>query len=528
MPGGGWMSLSMLILSACCTPASSQNMDVACFGTAPACSYGKDDPCPEGWTKINHNNGGPQTVALNGFQYSADCGSGCTSGWHVFCKRETACSHGGLEWAGTAPACNSHYADCFALQKTYLASKASHGDTWESDDCKASFGAGCTSGVKVLCKTPKVPVFQRESLDDNQQFKIGFWNIFSRPFIATHDGQYERQVQVPFKVGSWASGQLDAIVFDEAWYMYQEFYRLLTLVGFQYRCFSGASSPYNSFTGEPKGGIVIASRHPILGCKYTKFYTAPATDLATAPCHGADCLVEKGVLYAKVHKNSKVVYHIFGSHMQANYGYAERSPTYAEHDTNYHADRVRQAQIIKQAVSSANIDKEEPVLFAGDLNSDWIKKKTETEELMTKMGVSPIIPGNGEPACTYCIGNDLVQIDYPDLNASEYLDYIGVLPVYAQPATKTIEIMSGDKMELPTPLYESSTMEVCASSATPGYIPHNNFDCKVVKSIKSLSDHVPVMASLTYKGLEVKISNAKTASSVAALTFAFVSSLFSL
>jgi hypothetical protein len=440
----------------------------------------------------------------------------------------SACSHDGLEWVGTAPACNSHYADCFALQKAYLASKASHGDTW--DGCTASFGAGCTSGVKVLCKNPTVPVFQRESLDDNQQFKMGFWNIFARPWIATHDGQYERQVQVPFKVGSWASGQLDAIVFDEAWNMYEEFYGLLTLVGFQYRCFSGASSPYTSYTGEPKGGIVIASRHPIIGCDYTKFYTAPVTDLGSGPCHGSDCLVEKGVLYAKVYKNSEVVYHIFGTHMQANYGHAERSPTYAEHETNYHADRVRQAQIIKDAVASANINTSEPVLFAGDLNSDWIAKKTETEELMTIMGVSPIIPGNGEPACTYCKENDLVQIDYPDLEAGEYLDYIGVLPAYAQPATKTIEIMSGDKMELPAPLYESSTMEVCASSATAGYIAHNNLDCKVAKSIKSLSDHVPVMASLTYKGLNVQTGMAPgtTASSVAALTFAFVSCLFSL
>jgi len=44
-----------------------------------------------------------------------------------------------------------------------------------------------------LCK-PNPPVIATCANDKATQFNVVAWNIFARPFFASHDGQFERQV----------------------------------------------------------------------------------------------------------------------------------------------------------------------------------------------------------------------------------------------------------------------------------------------------------------------------------------------
>ena len=45
----------------------------------------------------------------------------------------------------------------------------------------------------MLCK-PNPPVIATCANDKATQFNVVAWNIFSRPFFLSHDGQFERQV----------------------------------------------------------------------------------------------------------------------------------------------------------------------------------------------------------------------------------------------------------------------------------------------------------------------------------------------
>ncbi|CAM2065440.1 Sphingomyelin phosphodiesterase [Sulfidibacter corallicola] len=105
---------------------------------------------------------------------------------------------------------------------------------------------------------------------------------------------------------------------------------------------------------EQDGGVFIASRWPILHQE----------DLVydESVCEASDCLSEKGVMYARIEKSldgMSRTYHLFGSHLQADY----------PGDDNSHV-RASQLNELRRFVDALGIPADEPVIMAGDFNVD--------------------------------------------------------------------------------------------------------------------------------------------------------------
>ncbi len=105
---------------------------------------------------------------------------------------------------------------------------------------------------------------------------------------------------------------------------------------------------------EQDGGVFIVSRWPI-SAQQDWVYDESI-------CEASDCLSEKGVMYARIEKSSGAdsrTYHLFGSHLQADYS----------NDDNSH---VREAQLaqMRSFINSRAIPGHEPVIMAGDFNVD--------------------------------------------------------------------------------------------------------------------------------------------------------------
>lgn len=105
---------------------------------------------------------------------------------------------------------------------------------------------------------------------------------------------------------------------------------------------------------EQDGGVFIVSRWPIIAWQ----------DLVydESVCAASDCLSEKGVMYAAIEKEIdglSRVYHIFGSHLQADY----------TNDNNSHVRRSQFAEM-RRFIDQQAIGDDEPVILAGDFNVD--------------------------------------------------------------------------------------------------------------------------------------------------------------
>jgi len=96
------------------------------------------------------------------------------------------------------------------------------------------------------------------------------------------------------------------------------------------------------------GGIVILSRWPIERQGVMTFGDA---------CSGTDCLADKGVAYAEVHKG-RFRYHVFATHAQSVYGFGVVGV------------RRRQFEMWRAFIADQEISPSDPVVLAGDFNVD--------------------------------------------------------------------------------------------------------------------------------------------------------------
>ncbi|KAI9909746.1 hypothetical protein PsorP6_010218 [Peronosclerospora sorghi] len=111
------------------------------------------------------------------------------------------------------------------------------------------------------------------------------------------------------------------------------------------------------------GGVVLASKYPILGVRVKLFEDA---------CAGADKLADKGVLYCKILKDGLLV-HVFSTHLQAWNDPLSRSM------------RRIQMQMIVDFMRAMEIDQvNDVVLFVGDMNVDyWLNvSNAEYDEML--------------------------------------------------------------------------------------------------------------------------------------------------
>ena len=158
------------------------------------------------------------------------------------------------------------------------------------------------------------------------------------------------------------------------------------------------------------GGIMIFSRWPIL-TEAQYYFDA---------CEGADCLANKGVMYAKIDKLGSL-YHLFATHTQAFTSAAEV------------LSRMAQLREIRSFVQSRGIPANEPIIIGGDLNVDMhVNNMSEYDSLLCILTIQePTYLGHSntfDPA-----------INYYASGAAEYLDYICAVPNTAFSVSTTNE-----------------------------------------------------------------------------------------
>ena len=231
-------------------------------------------------------------------------------------------------------------------------------------------------------------------------FNLLQYNIFGRPYIVSHDGQQERCDRIPsailaldkdVDVATFAESD-DATERDK---MFQQF----ASVGYRYK--TSVVTDYND-KSLLNGGVVIGSKWPILREDQIVYRDA---------CSGSDCLAAKGVKYARIIKtapvtlangttiNASKIFNVFATHMQA---------WYTQADLN---DRAKQAQQLKAFVKSQNLDPSEPVLFAGDFNTDWVRYPGEVSQIVDILNASiPTLVGaikfTSDPSTNVLVGRD--------------------------------------------------------------------------------------------------------------------------
>ena len=192
---------------------------------------------------------------------------------------------------------------------------------------------------------------------DSDTLNILTYNLYMRPppFL---NGQLIRAQLLPERLHGY-----DVIVFQEA-FDYLPRRILLQRLAMEYPYQTNVVGSNRQSVVQSNGGVVIVSRWPIEGTPSYYVYKA---------CHGIDCRAAKGVIYARIIKEGKRHYHIFGTHMQA--------------DDNGSARRERSKQFkeLKDFIHSKSISQFEPVLIAGDLNVNSVKDQAEYQLMLDKL-----------------------------------------------------------------------------------------------------------------------------------------------
>lgn len=105
------------------------------------------------------------------------------------------------------------------------------------------------------------------------------------------------------------------------------------------------------------GGVVILSRWPIEAEALEPFTHCAGSISDTTEATRNDCLAKKGVAHAAIRKGTRL-FHVFATHLDAGRGAADR------------AAREQQLHAIAAFVRNRDIPADEPVIIAGDLNTE--------------------------------------------------------------------------------------------------------------------------------------------------------------
>jgi len=452
------------------------------FGTAPACSTDKTDCTSRGMTVVRYDKSGG--------------GTSCSGGKKVLCEFPTP----GYMWIGVAPECNGVIADCAANNMAFVLKHSAGG------------GKSCLTGTKVLCK-PNPPVIATCANDKATQFNVVAWNIFSRPFFLSHDGQFERQAYIPDFVAGMADGCVDAIIFTEAFIMERDFLYRLNVAGFKHHTAHWVTGDMNLIDGkQTNGGCFIASKWPIHRSEYLDY-----SDYALG---GPDAAVRKGVGYAKItksHGGHSKTYHVAGTHMQASWNSSNYGVRVAG-ITEWEKLRMRGAQEASRFLSALPIPPNEPLIIGGDINSDKYARPDETKKLMKEMmdAVEPkAVPGSplysGDPfhnplvgidgeakeeGCRDTLSDNLMMnstwAGYCSCCDNHMYDYVLYSQKYAIPTTSSSEIVRAQAPQ--------SFLSCMRSTVRlyPSHVDATGDLCRTTWTLKDLSDHYPIIGRFDY------------------------------
>nr|XP_054759906.1 sphingomyelinase C 2-like [Lytechinus pictus] len=331
----------------------------------------------------------------------------------------------------------------------------------------------CIIGTKVKCASP--PAVPLTDPTPATTIRVLAYNVFELRYLYYQSGQRERTCRIPRKVFSMHP-DIDVIVFNEVFMggCFAPFNNtietsiltirnILDQYGFIYYTDTvGVGEPFPKIEN---GATFIASRWPIVKNDSRVFDIAePYSWMA------------KGVVYAMINKTvagQSVMYHVFGTHMQAF-----RTP-------NADYVRVAQATIIHDFMLEQDIGDDEPVIFGGDLNARL--NTTNGDDVVDALDATlPTIIG--ELNVTYDHENNDVFDENNDTNW--WLDYVLYSRSHIQPEAATIQVV---RPRMSTPL------EVCSTAVSPFPSYPNSDQCVEIKNITDLSDHYAVLGTLQYR-----------------------------
>lgn len=481
------------------------------FGTAPFCGAKKSDCSKRGMTFVRYSNRGN--------------GKKCVSGRKVLCKPAKLSAGKTRKWLGTAPICKTKPSDCNNYGMKYIRSnkrgngkkcltgtkvlcegdknappikwigtspickgRASDCESFDMDYIKKNrkgIGKPCLSGFKVMCRGRKIKNYNRQAANASQLYVLDA-NIFSRPFIAGHDGQKERMAHIPRKFAVLANAKVDVIVFEENFQKSKRFEKELRQAGFKY--FSKRLKPRVPVDGVSDGGVLLVSRWPIVNQDKHVYIN----------CNRKfeDCLAAKGAIYIKIKKSARGkvrYYHIFGTHFQAWGTKKDRQA------------RLKQVNELRQFIKRMRIPRNQAVIIAGDFNTDLINNKTESNKILQTLNVALPRFANNNRASSEPQSNQLVGADGSSKKCSknykrtkkctcckkQFLDYVTYSKANLKPISSSIEIL---KIKTKKPFL------VCMSAKLqPNYVSPKSPFCGRTWKIRDLADHYPVLGIFKFK-----------------------------
>lgn len=267
-------------------------------------------------------------------------------------------------------------------------------------------------------------------LKEQETFNLVQYNVQLSPTIYIHEGIEERSEQIPRRVATINSGDIDVITLCEAFddNTRRTLWRLFSTLGWAYH-----SKVVDSLGHLTNGGVTIISKWPILSTDqivYTN-YT------------GTDGIVAKGAIYVKIQKNHTLI-NVFATHLQAWSKKIDKQV------------RIAQLKELYSFYLSKQIPNREPVIFAGDFNTDMInsykevitlfsilkatspfrigsQKYTsdpETNSLVGQDGAAQLYGCQADYYCSICYSSGTTNLGWcaSDLNANRCLSSIQLLP----------------------------------------------------------------------------------------------------
>jgi endonuclease/exonuclease/phosphatase family metal-dependent hydrolase len=244
--------------------------------------------------------------------------------------------------------------------------------------------------------------------DDPDAFHLLTYNVFMRaPLFVFRDAHDERVALLDDQLDGY-----DAIVLQEA-FSDRHRERLVAELADRYPHRTRVLGRDGLIRQD--GGVVILSRWPIGHEDQRLFGDA---------CAGTDCLAQKGVVYARIHKAGRR-YHLFGLHAQA--------------DRSHAAVRERQLQIVQAFVADQRIPPDEPVVIGGDVNVDLLTddQSAEYTRMMEILDAThpPLVRGPDELSTWDAASNSML-----DAPARKHVDYILYSRAHLRPVWSVNEV----------------------------------------------------------------------------------------
>ena len=297
----------------------------------------------------------------------------------------------------------------------------------------------------------------------------------STPF--RFNGQWERLRRIPGILRHMDSEfeGVDIVVFQE---VVPGAYRKYLVAGMASIGWVFSSKLIRSSLMKPaNAGILICSKYPITSNLQHVF----------SVCSGSDCLMSKSVIYTRILFDEVYPVHLFSMHLQA-------------WDTSKGANiRYRQLKEFHAFQLSLNLNREEPVILAGDLNIDYYTQQEYFTSVLKDIDVKLVKlhekshPFTSDPKTNSLVGNDVAGMyrtrKYPN---GCYLDYMKHLSCPCCPRELLDYIGFSTRNLIPI----NSSCFVYQAKTSDRFLIKMN--ARTERWIDDCSDHFPLVATFVF------------------------------